>query len=80
MKWILLITLTAVSGASLTLLSWHRATPPNPEAAGSHASPAWGKSIEGIGYVEPGSELRPEMRGEYPQEGPWSARVPVKSG
>jgi len=59
MKWLLVITLAALSGSSLTFLAW-RPTASSPEqVSASHPTEPSGSSvIEGIGYVEPASELR----------------------
>lgn len=59
MKWLLVITVAAFSGSSLTFLVW-RSTASSPEQAPTiYPSEQNGRSvIEGIGYVEPASELR----------------------
>jgi ABC exporter DevB family membrane fusion protein len=56
MKWLLIAALAAVLGSSLTFLVWQSpAGPPGPEKAPPGPG---GGVVEGIGYVEPASEVR----------------------
>jgi ABC exporter DevB family membrane fusion protein len=59
MKWLTIITLAAVSGSSLTFLVW-RTTAGSPNGAQTRSRPESSsrRVIEGIGYVEPASEVR----------------------
>jgi multidrug resistance efflux pump len=66
MKWLVVAALAAVSGSSLTFLVWQSvAGPPNPVPEKAPQDAGSGV-IEGIGYVEPASEVRqlaPKMGG-----------------
>jgi ABC exporter DevB family membrane fusion protein len=59
MKWLLVVGLVATSASSLTLLVW-RSTASSPEHVPTRNQPEHNSSgvIEGIGYIEPASELR----------------------
>jgi ABC exporter DevB family membrane fusion protein len=62
MKRLLLITLAALSGSSLTFLVWQPIAGSPEQVPTSHPSISPSSSaIEGIGYVEPASELRKLM-------------------
>lgn len=62
MKWLLVISLAAASGASLSLLIW-RSSASSQETLPTSYLPEDKRTsiIEGIGYVEPASELRKLM-------------------
>jgi HlyD family secretion protein len=59
MKWLIVIALVAGSGSSLTFLVW-RPTAGSPEQVPTNTrlEPGGGNIFEGIGYVEPVSEVR----------------------
>jgi ABC exporter DevB family membrane fusion protein len=59
MKWLLIIALAAACGSSLIFLVW-RPTGQSPEqpAASGRSAPSSAGVFEGIGYVEPASEVR----------------------
>jgi ABC exporter DevB family membrane fusion protein len=59
MKWLVVGSLAAVSASSLTLLIW-RSSASSAEQLPATARPGPGRSIliEGVGYVEPASEIR----------------------
>ena len=59
MKWLVLIALAVASGSSLTFLVW-RSTASSPEQVptSTRLEPGGSSVIEGIGYVEPASEVR----------------------
>src|SRR5262245_62501205 len=59
MKWLVVIALAGVSGGSLTFLTW-RSTASSPEQIPTSTRTELGGShvIEGLGYVEPASEVR----------------------
>jgi multidrug resistance efflux pump len=59
MKWVVIAVLAAVSGSSLTFLVWQAKTnPPEPLSARGAQEQGGSGVIEGIGYVEPASEVR----------------------
>jgi HlyD family secretion protein len=59
MRWVVAIVLTAASGSSVTFLVWRSTnTVPNTIFPETKVESTNGKVIEGIGYVEPASEVR----------------------
>jgi ABC exporter DevB family membrane fusion protein len=59
MKWVAIVPLVAISGASLTFLLWRStAGSPEPVPTSARAESHSTRAIEGIGYVEPASEVR----------------------
>jgi HlyD family secretion protein len=59
MKWLLAITVAAFSGSSLTFLVWRSAAGSPGQVPTIYPSESNGNNVvEGIGYVEPASELR----------------------
>jgi HlyD family secretion protein len=59
MKWVVPVALAAATGSSLTFLAWRSAVSSPEQAPASTRSEAGGRGvIEGIGYVEPASEVR----------------------
>jgi HlyD family secretion protein len=59
MKWLIITALAAVSGSSLTLLVWRATGSPQEQVAiNIGPQPDGGSVVEGIGYVEPRSDLR----------------------
>lgn len=59
MKWLVVIALAAASGSSLTFLVWRSsANSPEQGPTSTRLEPGCSTVIEGIGYVEPASEVR----------------------
>jgi HlyD family secretion protein len=59
MKWLIVIALAAASGSSLTFLAWGpAASGPEQVPTDTPLEPGGSGTIEGIGYVEPASEIR----------------------
>lgn len=58
MKWLLTMALAAISGSALTFAVWRSAARSTDQSPISHKPEHNGGVMEGIGYVEPASELR----------------------